>query len=165
VDWYYRRLSRKQPGKEAVGYRVAASDRIVSAWQNPHMGDIIADGPPGTAYYVVRQAEPDKSCVLSTDTHLRYLVPARLRDNPRLGIFGEVTWPVPGLLGGGVPDSRVATGPALNLPGNAPLGPSCRAPATRSACLPGPSASLRKPDPGLAHALHTPMSGSSLRFW
>ena len=91
VDWYYRRLSGKQPGKEAVGYHVAASDRIVPEWQNPHVGDIIADGPPGTAYYVVRQAEPGKSWVLFTDTHLRYLVPARLRDSPRLGIFGEVS--------------------------------------------------------------------------
>ena len=91
VDWYYRRLSRKQPGKEAVGYRVAASDRIVPEWQNPRVGDVIEDGPPGTAHYVVRQAEPGKSWVLFTDTHLRYLVPARLRDNSRLGIFGELS--------------------------------------------------------------------------
>ena len=52
VDWYYRRLSRKQPGKEAVGYHVAASDRIVPAWQNPHVGDIIVGrlGQPITLY-------------------------------------------------------------------------------------------------------------------
>ena len=91
VDWYYRRLSHKQPGKATVGYHVAADDRIVAAWQNPRVGDVIADGPPGTAYYVVRQAEPGKSWVLFTDTHLRYLVPTRLRDNPRLGIFGELS--------------------------------------------------------------------------
>jgi hypothetical protein len=30
-----------------VGYRVEASDRIVSAWQDPHVGDVIADGPLG----------------------------------------------------------------------------------------------------------------------
>jgi glyoxylase-like metal-dependent hydrolase (beta-lactamase superfamily II) len=91
VDWYYRRLSREQPGKAAVGYQVGASDRIVPAWQGLRVGDIIADGPPGTAYYVVRQLEPDRAFVLFTDTHLRYLVPARLRDNPRLGIFGELS--------------------------------------------------------------------------
>jgi len=91
VDWYYRRLSRKQPGKARVGYHVAADDRIVAAWQNPQVGDIIADGPPGTAYYLVRQAEPGRSWVLFTDTHLRYLVPARLRDNLRLGIFGQLS--------------------------------------------------------------------------
>jgi len=91
VDWYYRRLSRQQPGKPAVGYHVAADERIVPAWQNPRVGDIIADGPPGTAYYVVRQAEPGKSWVLFTDTHLRYLLPARLRDDPRLGVSGELS--------------------------------------------------------------------------
>jgi glyoxylase-like metal-dependent hydrolase (beta-lactamase superfamily II) len=91
VDWYYRRLSSEQPGKAAVGYHVAADDRIVAAWQNPRVGDIIADGPPGTAYYVVRQAEPGRSFVLFTDTHLRYLLPARLRDHPQLGISGEIS--------------------------------------------------------------------------
>jgi glyoxylase-like metal-dependent hydrolase (beta-lactamase superfamily II) len=91
VDWYYRHLSHQQPGKATVGYHVVTDERIVPAWQNPRVGDIVADGPPGTAYYVVRQAEPGKSWVLFTDTHLRYLLPARLRDNPRLGIFGELS--------------------------------------------------------------------------
>jgi hypothetical protein len=91
VDWYYRRLSREQPAKAAAGYHVAADDRIVPAWQNPRVGDIIADGPPETACYVVRQADPGRSFVLFTDTHLRYLLPARLRGNPRLGISGEIS--------------------------------------------------------------------------
>ena len=91
VDWYYRRLSHEQPGKVTIGYHVGADDRIVAAWQSPRIGDIVADGPPGTAYYVVRQAEPGRSWVLFTDTHLGYLLPARLRDNPRLGIFGELS--------------------------------------------------------------------------
>jgi hypothetical protein len=77
VDWYYRRLSRKQPGKARVGYHVAADDRIVSAWQNPHVGDIIADGPPGTAHYVVRQAEPEPGTT-------RLVRRMRLRCGPRL---------------------------------------------------------------------------------
>ncbi len=102
VDWYYRRLSRRQHAQAAAGYHVAADDRIVDAWQNPHVGDIIADGPPGTAHYVVRQADPGRSFVLFTDTHLRYLLPARLRENPRLRIHGEIsdsfvlTEPAPG---------------------------------------------------------------------
>jgi deazaflavin-dependent oxidoreductase (nitroreductase family) len=91
VGWYYRRLSRERTGKEAVGYRVEAADRIVPAWQNPRVGDVIADGPPGTAHYVVRHVEPNQAFVLFTDTHLRYLLPARLRDNPRLGVFGELS--------------------------------------------------------------------------
>ncbi|MGO8957275.1 MAG: MBL fold metallo-hydrolase [Streptosporangiaceae bacterium] len=90
VDWYYRLLAREQPRNIAVGYH-AASDRIVPAWQNPHVGDIIADGPLGTAYYEVRHVDPGRAFVLFTDTHLRYLLPARLRDNPRLGISGEIS--------------------------------------------------------------------------
>jgi glyoxylase-like metal-dependent hydrolase (beta-lactamase superfamily II) len=102
VDWYYRRLSGRQPGRAGPGYQVAADDRIVADWQHLQVGDIICDGPPGTAYYVVRQAEPGRSWVLFTDTHLRYLVPARLRADPRLGITGQLsdsfllTEPAPG---------------------------------------------------------------------
>lgn len=90
VDWYYRLLSRHEPGR-VVGYHVAADDRIVAAWQNPQVGDIIVDGPPGTAYYVVRHVEPGRSFVIFTDTHLRYLLPARLRGKPRLGASGEIS--------------------------------------------------------------------------
>ena len=102
VDWYYRRLASRQPGTATAGYHVATDDRIVADWQHPQVGDIISDGPPGTAYYVVRQAEPGRSWVLFTDTHLRYLLPARLRDDPRLGITGKLsdsfllTEPAPG---------------------------------------------------------------------
>jgi hypothetical protein len=91
VDWYYRRLSREQTRTAPVGYHVETSERIVAAWQNPGVGDTIADGPPGTAYYVVRHVEPNRALVLFTDTHLRYLLPARLRDNPRLRVFGELS--------------------------------------------------------------------------
>jgi len=63
----------------------------VASWQNLRVGDVIADGPPGTAYYVVRQAEPDRVRALFTDTHLPHLLPARLRDNPRLRIHGELS--------------------------------------------------------------------------
>jgi hypothetical protein len=79
------------PAREgSVGYHAGTDERIVAVWQNPRVGGIIADGPPGTAYYA-REAEPGKSWVLFTDTYLRYLLPARLRDNPRLGIFGELS--------------------------------------------------------------------------
>jgi hypothetical protein len=91
VDWYYRWLSREQPEKPPVGYHVEDSERIVASWQDPRVGDIIADGPPGTAYYVVRHVEANSAFVLFTDTHLRYLLPARLRDDPRLGVFGELS--------------------------------------------------------------------------
>ncbi len=91
VDWYYRLLSREQDATATVGYDVAADDRVVPAWQQPRVGDRIADGPPGTAFYVVRQVESGKAFVYHTDTHLRYLLPRRLRDNSRLGVFGEIS--------------------------------------------------------------------------
>lgn len=87
VDRYYRLLSRGQ-----IGYRVREADRVVPHWQHPRNGDIIADGPPGTAYFEVRQVEPGRSFVLFTDSHLRYLLPRRLRDDPRLGIWGDISY-------------------------------------------------------------------------
>lgn len=70
---------------------MAGADRSRTGRPNPRVGDIIADGPPGTAYYAVRQAEPGKSFVLFPGTHLRYLLPAHLRDSPRLGVFGQLS--------------------------------------------------------------------------
>lgn len=66
MDWYYRQLSREKPGKAAVGYQVRVSDRVMPEWQNPHVGDIIADGPPGTAYYVVRHVTPENRPVTTS---------------------------------------------------------------------------------------------------
>jgi hypothetical protein len=102
VEGYCRLLSRGNPERASVGYHVDASDRVVPSWRNSHVGDIIADRPPGTACYVVRFVEPNKAFVLFTDAHLRYLLPARLRDNPRHGICGKIsdgfllTEPAPG---------------------------------------------------------------------
>ncbi len=78
VDFYYRVLSREQ-GRAPVRYQKRDTG-IVPEWQDLHVGDAILDGPPGTAYYVVRQCEPTRALVLFTDTHLPYLLPARLRD-------------------------------------------------------------------------------------
>src|SRR5437762_14134924 len=78
-------VSASQPGKQGTGEHVVTRDpavpEAVPDRQHPHAGDIIADGPSGTAYYVVHQAEPDISLVLFTDTHLRCLLPARVRDS------------------------------------------------------------------------------------
>ncbi|MDR0343006.1 MAG: hypothetical protein LBI49_07760 [Nocardiopsaceae bacterium] len=102
AEWNYRRLSARQSGKQAAGDRVSVPDRLISSGQDARAGDIIADGPAGMAYYVVQQAEPYRSLVVFTDTHLRQLLPARLRDNPRFNPSGQLsdscwlTEPVPG---------------------------------------------------------------------
>lgn len=77
VGAYYRLLSREQH-RPAAGYE-HAGDRIVAQWQDLRVGDTIADGPPGTAEYVVRELVPGQRIVLFTDTHLPHLVPARWR--------------------------------------------------------------------------------------
>lgn len=117
VDWYYRRLSRRQPGEAAVGYHVAADDRIVAAWQNARVGgDGLlrrAAGRAGTIFRPVHRHPP--------------AVPACLRDNPRLGISGEIsdsfqlTEPEPGTTRADPPHATHL--PALALP---PLRRPCR---------------------------------------
>jgi hypothetical protein len=79
-------LSREQ-GREPVRYRPRNTDRIVPAWQDLRVGDAILDGPPGTAYYIVRQIEPNRSLVIFTDTHLPYMLPAGLRNR----VSGELS--------------------------------------------------------------------------
>lgn len=93
VDLYYRVLSRE---RGAVRERYDhVDDRITRAWQDRAVGDLIMDGPPGTAYYVVRELVPARVCVLFTDTHLPCLVPARWRPAVR-GELTDVTVLTPG---------------------------------------------------------------------
>lgn len=73
VDRYYRLLDR------GVGYRVGESERIMPQWQHLEVDDVIADGPPGTAYYRVRHLEANRALVLFSDTHLPFLLPRMLR--------------------------------------------------------------------------------------
>lgn len=86
VDFYYRLLSCEH-GRTPVGYRGRNIERIVPAWQNLSVGDAILDGPPGTACYIVRQIDPNRSLVLFTDTHLPFMLPPRLRG----GVSGELS--------------------------------------------------------------------------
>ena len=60
-------------------------------------GDIIPDGPPGTAWFVVEQADPPRSLVLHSTTH----VPATWRE--RFGVSIDWTW---SFQVGDLPDSR-----------------------------------------------------------
>jgi hypothetical protein len=77
VDLYYRLLSR-EAGSASVRYEKRDTS-IVPEWQQLRVDDVILDGPPGTAYYVVRQFDPQRSLVLFTDTHLPHILPARQR--------------------------------------------------------------------------------------
>ena len=76
VDWYYRLLSREQPGRPATGYQVRASDRIVAAGSTRTPGTSLPTGLPAPP--TTRSGRSSRAgFVLFTDTHLRYLENAR----------------------------------------------------------------------------------------
>ncbi|MGZ3681511.1 MAG: hypothetical protein ACXWQR_24350 [Ktedonobacterales bacterium] len=67
-------------------------DRILPHLQQLAVGDVIPDGPPGTAYFTVMGLEPGRSLSLYSTTHPTVWLPRTLRDNPSLGIHGELGW-------------------------------------------------------------------------
>jgi hypothetical protein len=80
------------PGGDLPENGVAASaNQILPEFQQVATGDIIPDGPPGTAWFTVREAKQGQSLVLYSDTHTRYLTPARLQ-RTRWASHGEFTW-------------------------------------------------------------------------
>jgi hypothetical protein len=65
--------------------RNPSADRVVPELQDLAVGDIVPDGPPGTAWYVVDQIEPERWLVLHSTTH----------DAPwrgRRGVWVDWTW-------------------------------------------------------------------------
>ena len=80
VSFYYRLLSR-EAGRNPVSYQHQEPEHGLPIPRPLKAGDAIADGPPGTAYYSVREVEPNRTLVLFTDTHLPYLLPSNLRSH------------------------------------------------------------------------------------
>ena len=92
-DKYLRSLSRKEAQESGYGFREVPSDeRIIPEFQDLKEGDTILDGPPGSVFFTVRLMESNRALVLYSDTHLRFLVPRSIRENPRYGIYGEFSW-------------------------------------------------------------------------
>lgn len=98
-DWDYlpdkvmRFFVREEAEKSGYGHRDApTATQIISEFQNLKVGDVVLDGPPGTAFFTVAAIEPNKLLVLHSNTHLRFLFPKSIRENPRIGIGGEFTW-------------------------------------------------------------------------
>jgi proline iminopeptidase len=93
ADRYLRFLVRDEEKQSGVAHRDELSAvGILPEYQEVHPGDVILDGPPGTAYFTVAAVEPNRYLVLYSTSHLRYLFPRTIRDNPRLGIGGEFSW-------------------------------------------------------------------------
>lgn len=67
------------------------ADWIVPEFERLTVGDTILDGPPGTAFFVVRELEPNRALVLSSHSHHYYMAPAWIRDHLRFGIRGALS--------------------------------------------------------------------------
>ncbi|MBD0328073.1 MAG: hypothetical protein ICV68_16735, partial [Pyrinomonadaceae bacterium] len=92
-DKYLRSLGRREAEESGYGFREVPSDeRIIPEFQDLKEGDTILDGPPGTVFFTVRLMEENRALVLYSDTHLRFLAPRSIRENPKYGIYGEFSW-------------------------------------------------------------------------
>ncbi len=93
--WTERVLWSFLSSSERTGYSLRAelsADRIVAEWQDLKVGDVVLDGPPGTAFFTVAALEENRVLALSSTSHVRYVVPGFLRNNPRVKIHGEFSW-------------------------------------------------------------------------
>ena len=69
-----------------------SADRIIPEFQHLAVGDTVPDGPPGTAYFTVAQLQPQRALALSSTTHLLFMAPASVRNNPQVGLYGDFSW-------------------------------------------------------------------------
>ena len=51
-----------------------------------------SDGPPGTAFFTVAKLEPEHVLALFSTTHILFMAPASMRNNPKVGLRGEFSW-------------------------------------------------------------------------
>lgn len=98
-DWDYypdkimRYFVQEEAEKSGYGHRDTPTvNQVISEFQNLKVGDVVLDGPPETAFFTVAAIESNKFLVLHSTTHLRFLFPKSIRENPRIGIGGEFTW-------------------------------------------------------------------------
>jgi hypothetical protein len=92
-DRYLRHLVREEAERSGYGHRDEPSaDRILEGFQQLEPGEIILDGPPDTAFFVVRAVEPYRLLALHSTSHLSMLFPKSVRENPEYEIGGEFSW-------------------------------------------------------------------------
>ncbi|HYB01526.1 MAG TPA: hypothetical protein VED37_15015 [Ktedonobacteraceae bacterium] len=80
---------------EKTGYSIRdepSADRIIGRFQDLKVGDVMLDGPPGTAFFTVAAMEKNRTLALYSNSHVRYIIPQALRDNPNMNIHGEFSW-------------------------------------------------------------------------
>ena len=89
TEAYFRRTAPDELSSEKA--RMASAKEILPEFQQTAVGEVVPDGPEGTAYFVVKAVEPERVWVLHSDTHLKYLLPDLLRDSS-LDVYGDFTW-------------------------------------------------------------------------
>jgi hypothetical protein len=60
--------------------------------QDLAVGDVVPDGPPGTAFYTVAILESPRALVLHSDSHGQYMTPDCLPGNTKPASDGEFSW-------------------------------------------------------------------------
>ena len=78
------------PAKDRGKWQPPAQ-HILPEYQGLKQGDIIPDGPPGSAYYEVVALEPERLLILRATTHFKYIAPRFLRGT-RYEPRGEFRW-------------------------------------------------------------------------
>ncbi len=81
--------------EEKTGYSIRdepSADRIIRRFQDLKVGDVRLDGPAGTAFFTVAVLEKHRVLALNSDSHVRYIVPQFVRNNPNMPIQGEFSW-------------------------------------------------------------------------
>ena len=92
-DKVLRYFVREEAEKSGYGHRdTPTATQLIAEFQNLNGGDVVLDGPPGTAFFTVAAIESNRHLVLYSNTHLRFLFPKSMRENPQIGIGGEFTW-------------------------------------------------------------------------
>ena len=77
--------------EEARGTYKPAANQILPEYQNISKGDIIPDGPPGTAYYEVVDIEANHLLLLYATSHFNYMAPQFLYKT-KLAPKGAFCW-------------------------------------------------------------------------
>jgi hypothetical protein len=65
---------------------------IIPEFQQLAVGDTVPDGPPGTAFFTVAQLQAQRALAPFSTTHILFMAPASVRNNPRIGLYGDFSW-------------------------------------------------------------------------
>lgn len=96
IDTWWDRVLQQQfwprvVPKEARGTYRAPAETILPEYQSLSIGDIIPDGPPGSAFYEVVEIETNRLLLLYTTSHFKYMAP-RFVYRTRLAPSGAFCW-------------------------------------------------------------------------